>query len=111
MHATLDDYARFLAAHLEGTQGKDGIVTAETFGMLHTPPEGSDYAMGWSIVNRGWAGGRTLSHGGSNTLWYATVWLAPEKDMAFFAVTNAAGTKASKAVNEAIETLIGRHLD
>ena len=111
VHATLDDYARFLAAHLEGARGKDGIVTAETFGTLHTPPDGGHYAMGWIVVNRGWAGGRVLSHDGSNTMWYASVWLAPKKDMAFFAVTNAGGSKDSEAVGKAVETLIGRHLD
>ena len=111
VHATLDDYVRFLAAHMAGAQGKDGIVTAETFRTLHTPPDGSDYAKGWIVVERGWAGGRALTHSGSNTMWYATAWLAPEKNIAFFAVTNAGGDKASEAVNKAIEALIGRHLD
>lgn len=108
VHATLDDYARFIAAHLAGARGTGGIVSAETFATLHTPPEGGDYAIGWSIAERDWAGGRTLAHSGSNTLWYATVWIAPEKDMAFFAATNVGGSKAFEGVDEAIGLLIGR---
>ena len=110
VHTTMDDYARFIAAHLKGAQGTGGIVSAETFATLHTPSPGGDYAMGWGVEERGWAGGRTLTHSGSNTLWYATVWIAPEKGMAFFAVTNVGGDAGGKAVDEAIEMLIGRHL-
>jgi len=67
--------------------------------------------MGWIVTERGWAGGSALTHGGSNTLWFATLWLAPAKDMAFFAATNAGGNTAFKAVDEAVGALIGRHLD
>ena len=78
--------------------------------MLHRPYEGGEYGMGWVVTERDWAGGRALTHGGSNTLWFATVWIAPEKDMAFFAVTNAGGDKAFEAVDKAIGAMIGRHL-
>lgn len=47
----------------------------------------------------GQGGGRTLTHGGSNTLWFVTVWIAPEKGMAFFAATNAGGDMAFQAVD------------
>ncbi len=110
VHTTLEDYARFVAAHLKGAQGQGGVVSAETFKMLHAPLPGGDYGMGWIITERDWAGGRALTHGGSNTLWFATVWLAPEKDMAFFAVTNAGGDTAFEAVDKAIGAMIGRHL-
>ncbi len=93
---------------MKGARGEGGIVAAETFATLHTPDE-EDYAKGWIVTERGWAGGTALTHGGSNTLWFATVWLAPEKDMAFFAVTNAGGDSAFKAVDEAVGALIKRH--
>lgn len=110
VHTTLEDYARFIEAHLKGAQGESGIVSAETFARLHTPSEGGAYAMGWIVTERDWAGGRALTHGGSNTLWFATVWIAPETDMAFFAVTNAGGDTAFKAVDEGVELLIQRQL-
>jgi CubicO group peptidase (beta-lactamase class C family)/cbb3-type cytochrome oxidase subunit 3 len=110
VHTTMDDYARFIASHLKGAQGQGGIVSAETFKTLHAPLPGGNYGMGWIITERDWAGGRALTHGGSNTLWFATVWIAPEKDMAFFAVTNAGGDTAFEAVDKAIGAMIGRHL-
>lgn len=111
VHTTMEDYSRFLAAQLKGAQGKDGIVKSETFRTLHTAADGGDYAMGWIVTARDWAGGRVLTHGGSNTLWYTTVWIAPEKDKVYFAATNAGGDTAGKAVNEAIELLIGRQTE
>ncbi len=108
VHATLDDYAKFVAAHLAGARGEDGIVSAETFATLHTPPEGGDYAMGWMVLERGWAGGRALSHSGSNTMWFATVWIAPEKNLAYFGATNVGGKKAFGAVDKVITALIAR---
>lgn len=110
VHTTMADYARFIAAHLRGAQGQGGIVSAETFKTLHAPLPDGDYGMGWIVTERDWAGGRALTHGGSNTLWFATVWIAPEKDMAFFAVTNAGGDTAFEAVDKAIGAMIGRHL-
>lgn len=108
VHATMDDYAKFVAAHLAGARGEDGIVSAETFATLHTPPEGGDYAMGWMVLERGWAGGRALSHSGSNTMWFATVWIAPEKNLAYFGATNVGGKKAFGAVDKTITALIER---
>lgn len=110
VHATLEDYARFLAAHLAGARGEDGLVSADTFATLHTPPDGGDYSLGWIVTERSWAGGRALAHGGSNTLWNTTAWIAPEKDMAFFAATNAGGDPAFAAVDKAVAALIDRHL-
>ncbi|MBL7648609.1 MAG: beta-lactamase family protein [Candidatus Hydrogenedentes bacterium] len=110
VHTTMEDYARFVAAHLKGAQGQGGIVSAQTFATLHAPLPGGDYGMGWIVTERGWSGGHVLTHGGSNTLWYTTVWLAPGKGMAFFAATNVGGDTAGNALNKAIEMLIGRHL-
>jgi CubicO group peptidase (beta-lactamase class C family) len=108
VHTTLEDYARFVAAHLKGAQGHGGIVSAETFATLHKPGAAGDYAMGWGVVEREWAGGRALTHQGSNTLWFATVWIAPEKDMAFFAVTNVGGDQAFETLDECVSIMIQR---
>jgi hypothetical protein len=65
-----------------------GLLKAETFRKLHTPPNGGDYACGWVCLQRGWAGGRALMHNGSNTMWYIVMWLAPERDFSVIAATN-----------------------
>jgi CubicO group peptidase (beta-lactamase class C family) len=113
VHCNLKDWARFAALHLNegrhnpGTRGPPGLLTPATFTRLHTPPEGETYACGWGVVRRGWAGGKALSHSGSNTIWYAVIWLAPQRQFGVLAVTNVGGDKAAKACDEAASALIG----
>jgi CubicO group peptidase (beta-lactamase class C family) len=110
VHASLADYARFMAAHLAGARGEaGGLLLPATFAMLHTPAAGSDYAFGWGVTDRDWAGGRVLQHAGSNTMWYATVWVAPERDLALFAVSNAAGDPGAQGTDAAVVALIRRY--
>jgi CubicO group peptidase (beta-lactamase class C family) len=52
----------FLGAHRDRTD----YLKPDTWKVLHTPPFGGDYAMGWGVTRDG-----VLSHSGSNTLWYA----------------------------------------
>lgn len=60
-HATLEDMLTFAAAHRDRT----AFLRSESWDMLHTPPFGGDYAMGWVLRDD------SLWHSGSNTLWYA----------------------------------------
>ena len=83
------DWAQFAILHLQAAQGKPRLLKAETFETLQTPPPGSEYAGGWMVVDRPWAGGRALTHSGSNTMWYATIWIAPKRDFAVLVATNA----------------------
>lgn len=106
VHASLEDWGRFAVEHLRGARGTSSYLAPESWKRLHTSPDGQDYAMGWGTGERSWAGGRTLSHSGSNTMWYCTVWLAPERDDAYLVVTNAGGDGAAKGCDEAIGALI-----
>jgi CubicO group peptidase (beta-lactamase class C family) len=108
VHATLEDWARFVAAHVAGARGEDGVVTAETFARLHALPEGEEYTLGWLRPERGWAGGRVLHHGGSNTMWYCVVWAAPERDGAVLVTCNAGGGSAAQACDDVAAALVGR---
>ncbi len=108
VHTTLMDYARFMMAHLAGARGVDGLVSAATFARLHTPAPGTNYALGWGVIERSWADGLVLQHAGSNSLWYAVVWIAPERNLAMFAATNAGGDPAQAGTNDAITALIER---
>ena len=82
----------------------------ETLANLHTPPGGSDYACGWVVLKRGWAGGKVLMHNGSNTMWYVVMWLAPEKNFAVIAATNIAGPDAEQGCDEAASAMIHQWL-
>jgi CubicO group peptidase (beta-lactamase class C family) len=106
VHCSIGDWAKFVAANLPS--GKTKLVKAETLKKLHAPVgEKPQYAMGW-IVNDGqpWAGGPALTHTGSNTMWMAVAWLAPEKD---FAVLVACNQAKDEACNEAVLALIADH--
>lgn len=107
VHCSLADWGKFLAVHLAGArQETTALLSGATVARLHTPPAGGDYAAGWLVVERSWAGGLALTHSGSNTLWFATTWLAPANDMMYAVVTNRGDDDASTAVDSAFAPLI-----
>jgi len=108
VHVSLPDHARFLVEHLKGARGEDGIVSAATFQKLHTPFPDSDYALGWGVVERDWAQGAALTHNGSNTMWYHTIWMAPERNMAIAMATNVAGEHTPGVVDRAVGAMLTR---
>ena len=106
---TIADWARFAALHLSPERGKSIGVAPELMARLHTAPEGQEYALGWGVTKRDWAGGTTYTHAGSNTMWYCVCWLAPAKDLAVLVCTNTAKDGAS-ATDAAAAALIQRTL-
>jgi CubicO group peptidase (beta-lactamase class C family) len=115
VHCSLDDLARFVMLHLQ--HATNGLLKPETLAKLHTPPTAADiaspmenYACGWVILQRDWAGGTTLWHNGSNTMWYIVMWLAPEKNFAVIAATNIAGPDAEQGCDEAATAMIQKWL-
>ncbi len=77
VHCSIPDLAKFAALHLTGEHGSSKLLKPATLKTLHIPPPGCQYAGGWTAAHESWAGGMTLSHNGSNTSWYMTIWLAP----------------------------------
>ncbi|MDB5350447.1 MAG: penicillin-binding protein beta-lactamase class [Planctomycetota bacterium] len=107
VHSTMADWAKFAELHLKGARGEaTPILKPETFRILQTPAPGESYAMGWGVTEREWAGGTTLSHSGSNTQWFCTVWLAPKRNTALLSATNEGGNAAAKAADDAVGRLI-----
>jgi CubicO group peptidase (beta-lactamase class C family) len=106
VHMTLSDWALFLAAHLRGAKSKEPILSPETWKRLHIPPTGQSYAGGFGVGERAWAKGMALSHSGSNTMWFALVWMAPETGRGYFAVSNVAGDGRSAELDKIIGRLI-----
>jgi len=110
VHCSIGDWAKFVAAHLAGAKGKVKLLKRETVAMLHRPDFGGAYAGGWLITNRDWAGGSVLTHGGSNTMSYAVVWMAPKRNFAVLVASNQGGGDAEKGCDEAAGTLIKEFL-
>jgi CubicO group peptidase (beta-lactamase class C family) len=105
VHCSLDDLARFAMFHLQ-RNATNGLLKPETLAKLHTPTADGDYACGWVVLQRDWAGGTALMHNGSNTMWYIVMWLAPEKNFAVIAATNIAGDDAEQGCDNAATAMI-----
>ncbi len=110
VHASLADFARYADWHADWKRAEPRLLTEETFNHLHHSPKDQDYAMGWMLDDRDWAGGNVFWHAGSNAMFYAVMWVAPERDATFVAATNAAYSEASDGCNDAIVALIRRVL-
>jgi CubicO group peptidase (beta-lactamase class C family) len=119
VHCNLIDWSKYIALHLRGGQSKDtAILKRDAFKALHAPVKKADgdggapdYAMGWGVTRRPWAGdgaggGKALTHNGSNTMWFAVTWLAPQRDFAVLIACNMGGKEAEKACDEAAAAMI-----
>ncbi len=109
VHMSVTDFARYAQWHVDGELGVAPLLTPESFKKLHTPPEGQEYAMGWAVTNRRWAGGTALMHNGDNTMFYAVMWLGPAVNTCFVAVCNADSQEAQNACDEAIRFMINEY--
>jgi CubicO group peptidase (beta-lactamase class C family) len=107
VHLSLADWGRYVSFHLAARQpgAKTTFLRPATVLRLHTPLPGQDYAMGWGTTQRAW-GGAVLTHTGSNTMWYAVTWLAPQKDFAVLVTCNVGGDLGAKATDQAAWALI-----
>jgi len=111
VHCRLADWAKFVADQLRGERGETALLKPETYRRLHTPPFEGNYALGWGIADIEWAGGRVLTHNGSNSMNYASVYLAPERGFAVLVVTNQGGGPAGAACYEAARDIIRKFRD
>jgi len=103
VHCTLADWAKFVALQMPGSKK---LLARLHLDKLIEPNEG-DYAGGWIVVQRPWAKGLALTHSGSNTMWYATVWVAPKLNRAYLVATNSSGENSHSICDNVIATLIG----
>jgi CubicO group peptidase (beta-lactamase class C family) len=106
VYCTMQDWSKYVADFLRGLTGKPALLPAAAYKKLSTPPFGGEYALGWIVAQREWAGGMVLRHNGSNTMNFATVWIAPERDFAILACTNQGGDAAQAACDAAVTALI-----
>lgn len=103
VHCTIADWAKFISLHLQ----QDRLLSKQSFEKLHEPfPDESRYAMGWISVPRPWAGGNALTHSGSNTMWYAVVWMSRSRNFGVLVMCNQGGDKTARACDEVAAALI-----
>lgn len=101
VHASIGDWARYASFHLAGARGQARLLSRASFEKLHADNHGQEYAFGWVIRKDGWARGRLLAHDGSNTMWYAVIVLAPERNVGFVIACNAGTQSGAKACRQA----------
>lgn len=121
VHASIEDWATFVAEHLKGARGKSGVLLkASTYRRLHRSRANGDgdtaYALGWLVSEQGWAKrkgrggtGRCLHHAGSNNSWFALVWIAPQRDFAVLCTTNIGGDGIHPKIDAVIGSVIRDH--
>lgn len=105
VHCTLSDWARFASLHL-GHIPKGSTLKKSDLKLMHTPEKGREYTSGWIVTSRPWAKGEALTHSGSNTMWYALVWIAPGTDKAYLVATNTGQSNAFPACDAAVSAMI-----
>ncbi|MFO0913026.1 MAG: serine hydrolase domain-containing protein [Pirellulales bacterium] len=109
-HGSLADLARFGQFHLGRGQHPPGLLSADQLAQLHQPLDDQEYALGWQVVQRDWAGGTVWTHNGTNTLNFAVLWLAPAKNWGVAVATNQGGRHAELACDAVAAEMIKRFL-
>ncbi|VGO17142.1 D-alanyl-D-alanine carboxypeptidase [Pontiella desulfatans] len=104
VHCSVEDWAKFIALQLPNGKGQELSFGREHLKKLITPV--GDYAGGWIVAKRSWGNGVVLTHSGSNTMWYATVWVASQLDRAFIVVTNSCDEDSHAICDKMIGELI-----
>lgn len=84
VHISASDLLRYAQTHLTGAMDGNDYLTAESWHILHTPPFGGEYAMGWNVSPTG-----HLGHSGSNTYWLARIGIDPQAGRVFVLLANA----------------------
>ena len=115
VHCSIGDLATYCIWHLPS--GKTNCIpklSAESFSLLHHSryyeKNSGGYALGWNQVPRPWADGDALTHNGTNTMNYAVIWLAPQKNFGVAVCCNEGANDVAKATDEVVAAMIHKHL-
>jgi len=110
LHMSIGDWGRYIQWVLACEAGHPALLRSETASMLTTAAvsinEYESYALGWAVVERDWAGGRTLTHSGSNTFNYAVAWLAPNLKFGVIAAANICTNSTPASMDKVVGYLI-----
>lgn len=103
VHLKMADWLKFTALFCGGEP--EGFLSSESIERL-TTPIAEEYALGWSVSEREWGQGQVLNHNGSNGLWMAVCWIAPNTGRAYVVVINHGGETAATTADEVVGRMI-----
>ena len=109
VHCTPESWGRFLLA----AATRDSVIGEASWAHLqraHLPnaPEWDALGAGWAVIERPW-GGEVLHLFGSNTMWFANAWVAPEAGWYAFTIANGDNGRAFRASDAVIGYLVEHH--
>lgn len=114
LHLSIADWARYARWVLAAEAGHQTLLRPETARALTTgvvsTGGGGYYAFGWGVWNATWAGGKALTHSGSNTLNYSEAALAPNRRFGVIVATNQGPGTEADPLSPAVNRLINFHL-
>lgn len=109
LHMSVPDMLKY--CWFQAQEGRNGgILTPDTFQVLHTPTFGGEYMGGFIETPRDWADGLALTHSGSNTINYELIWIAPKRGFALAVAMNAVVPGVEQAADDVAALLIRRTL-
>ena len=111
VHLAIADYAKYAQWHL-AQKPAPVLSTQEALDHLHkgqieVPSLGGKYGGGWIHLKTPL--GPAMTHGGSNTNSYASIWIFPDKDFAAVVCSNAGLKFGFPASDKAVQELIKRY--
>lgn len=102
LHMSMGDWLQTASLHTDSRS----FLPQDVRKQLQFSSLDGGYAGGWIVTKRSWAAGPALTHAGSNTFWFAVMWIAPNTGRAFAAVANAAGVEVSNSLDRIIGAMI-----
>ncbi len=110
VHCSVGDWVKYLDIHSQGFNGEAKFLREESFQQLHKiwPDDKSNQYTygGWYRLKRDWAKGDVLTHTGTNTYNYASVWIDPTANMILVSNANRSRFSGGWASSNAISALI-----
>ena len=92
VHMSIGDLMTYLESHRDMPTN---FLSAESWTILHTPPFGGDYALGWSVSPNG-----VLSHGGTNGKWKSEVLVDRPSGLVCASVANVLNNNTQSALRQ-----------
>jgi len=102
INMSMHNYVKFLQDNLRGCTGNNGILSEESYSLMHS---GEDYGLGWGLVDSP-RHGRISAHSGSSGTFFCKAMLLRDHDLGLVVMTNSYPNNIENALRPMIEELL-----